>query len=371
MKKSLIALAVAGAFAAPAFAATENVDVYGKVHVSVSVFDNTFDSYTDPVTGKQYRGTSDLQFSSNASRIGFKGAEDLGGGLSAIWQIESGVNLDEGSGNWASRNSFVGLKGGFGTAILGNHDTPLKLVGRAVDLFGDTMADSRNVMGGGSDLRAKNTVAYISPDFSGFSIAAAYTNDPANQGTQINPFVLSGGLIDNKTPWDTGDQDSNGAYNVSGTYANGPLYLGLAYGDGDFHQNNHLGAHIRGAAGYTFGNFKVVGQYDNLAGDGTVGGVDVPDYSAWMLGGAYTMGNIVLKANYMEGEVDCNGCAQPKQYTVGADYNLSKRTTVYALYAGTEDGVVLGSGAGSSDTIVSNDSNGDNAVLSLGMMHSF
>src|SRR5512139_678439 len=175
MKKSLIALAVAGAFAAPAFAATENVDVYGKVHVSVSVFDETVDTGTvDPITGAivaEHRGTSDLQFSSNASRIGFKGAEDLGGGLAAIWQIESGVNLDEGSGNWASRNSFVGLKGGFGTVLAGNHDTPLKLVGRAVDLFGDTMADSRNVMGGGSDTRAKNVVAYITPSSSGFSVA--------------------------------------------------------------------------------------------------------------------------------------------------------------------------------------------------------
>src|SRR5512139_2804236 len=217
MKKSLIALAVAGAFAAPAFAATENVDVYGKMHVSVSVFDNTADSIPgDPAT----RGTSDLQFSSNASRIGFKGAEDLGGGLNAIWQVESGVNLDEGSGSLASRNSFLGLKGGFGTVLLGNHDTPLKLVGRAVDLFGDTMADSRNVMGGGSDTRAKNVVAYITPDFSGFSVAAAYSTDPANQGTQIKVGTPAVQL-------DTGDQDSNGAYNVSATYANGPIYAGL------------------------------------------------------------------------------------------------------------------------------------------------
>src|SRR5574340_1647481 len=191
MKKSLIALAVAGVVSAPAFAATSNVDVYGKLHVSVSVFDD------------QNTAAEDTQVSSNASRIGFKGAEDLGGGLSAIWQIESGVNLDEQSGTWASRNSFVGLKGDWGTAIAGNHDTPLKLVGRAVDLFGDTMADSRNVLGGGSDMRAKNTVAYITPSFSGLTIAAAYTNDPKNEGTQINPSVLTGGLINDKTPLDT------------------------------------------------------------------------------------------------------------------------------------------------------------------------
>lgn len=358
MKKSLIALAVAGAFAAPAFAATENVDVYGKLHMSVSIFDETVDSYTDPLTGDKFRGTSDLQFSSNASRIGFKGAEDLGGGLSAIWQIESGVSVDEGSGSWASRNTFLGLKGGFGTVLAGNHDTPLKLVGRAVDLFGDTMADSRNVLGGGSDMRAKNTVAYITPSFSGLTIAAAYTNDPKNEGTQIGAA---------KTLGDTGDQDSNGAYNLNATYTNGPLYVGVGYGDGDFHENNGLAEHWRLAGGYTFGNFKVVGQYDNLADDTPAGA----DYTAWMVGGAYTMGNIVLKANYMAGEFDCNGCAEPTQWTIGADYNLSKRTSVYALYASAEDGVMFGSGAGASDTILSGDSSGDNTVISVGMVHSF
>jgi predicted porin len=366
MKKSLIALAVAGAFAAPAFAATENVDVYGKMHVSVSMFDETVESTPgvpgnaglDGIPGNAddvpaipaIHGANDVQFSSNASRIGFKGAEDLGGGLSAIWQVESGVNLDEGNGNWASRNSFLGVKGGFGTVLLGNHDTPLKLVGRAVDLFGDTMADSRNVLGGGSDIRAKNTLAYISPSFSGLTVAGAYTTDPAAQGSS----AVAG----------TGDREDNGAYNVNATYANGPLFLGLGYGDGDFHENNGLGSHIRGAAGFTFGNAKIVGQYDMLEAE------DGDDYSAWMVGGAFTMGNVVLKANYMAGEFE-DSDAEPSQFTIGADYNLSKRTSVYALYAATEDGVVLGSGAGSSDTIVSGDNNGDNSVISLGMTHSF
>ncbi len=368
MKKSLIALAVAGAFAAPAFAATSNVDVYGKLHASVSVFDEPVDTVvlagTDSVLGTAddvtQRGTNDLQISSNASRIGFKGSEDLGGGLNAIWQIESGVNIDEQSGTLASRNSFVGLNGGFGTVLLGNHDTPLKLVGRAVDLFGDTMADSRNVMGGGSDARAKNVLAYISPSFSGFSVAAAYTTDLAGEGTKIGAA---------KTAGDTGDQADNGAYNLNATYTNGPIYVGVGYGDGDYHENKELGAHIRVAGGLTFGSAKVVAQYDSLEDDTTAG----MDYNAWMVGGSYTLGAIVLKANYMEGEVDnCNvvGC-QPNQFTIGADYNLSKRTSVYALYAAAEEGVVFGSGAGSSDKIVSGDAGGDNAVVSVGVVHSF
>jgi predicted porin len=371
MKKSLIALAVAGAVSAPAFAATANVDVYGKVHASVSLYDETVDSRvlpgTDGVFGTaddvHLRGTNDLQFSSNSSRIGFKGAEDLGGGLSAIWQIESTVNLDEGGDTFAGRNSFVGLKGGFGTALIGTHDTPLKLVGRAVDLFGDTVADSRNVMGGGSDLRTKNTAAYISPSFSGLSLAAAYSTDPRAAGTQITVGTPARQL-------DSGDQADNGAYNLNATYANGPLFLGLGYGDGDYHENNGLGAHMRGAAGFTFGNFKVVGQYDRLEDDSSTVGTQPGDYDAWMVGGAFTMGNIVLKANYMEGEFDNAGAPEPTQWTVGADYNMSKRTSVYALYASSED-VVLGAGGGVTDQIVSGDAGGDNSVISLGVMHSF
>lgn len=334
MKKTLIALAVAGVVAAPAaFAATSNVDVYGKLHMSVSLFDD------------QLVGTSDVQVSSNASRIGFKGSEDLGGGLAAIWQIESGVNLDEQNGGVANRNSFVGLKGGFGSVLLGNHDTPLKLVGRAVDLFGDTMADSRNVMGGGSDTRAKNTVAYLSPSFSGLSFAAAYATD-------LNVGVS--------------DADNSTVYNLSATYKNGPLFAGLAFGDGDGHEALNLGAHWRAAAGFDMGNLKFVGQYDKLDGDGAT---PAADYDAWMLGVGYTMGAMVFKANYMDGDIDGTS-NDPQQWTVGVDYNLSKRTMAYALYANGEN-VALGAGAGSSDPVISGVAGGDISAFSVGVVHNF
>ena len=346
MKKSLIALAVAGAFAAPAFAATSNVDVYGKLHMSVSMFDDQ----DEGLATDEYDGTNDLQISSNASRIGFKGSEDLGGGLNAIWQIESGVNLDEQTGTLSSRNSFVGLNGGFGTVLLGNHDTPLKLVGRAVDLFGDTMADSRNVLGGGSDARARNVVAYVSPNFSGFAFAGAYATD-AFDGNGNN-----------------GDTENVGVYNLNATYTNGPIYVGVGYGDGDGHEALGLGAHMRVAGGLTFGSAKVVAQYDSLEDDTAFG----MDYAAWMVGGSYTMGAIVLKANYMEGEVDnCIGAAcEPSQWTIGADYNLSKRTSVYALYANGE-AITVGGGVSSTDQVGPAVVGGDISVLSLGMVHTF
>jgi predicted porin len=345
MKKSLIALAVAGTFAAPAFAATENVDVYGKLHVSLNIPGD------QATTGN---GSGDLQLSSNASRFGIKGAEDLGGGLSAIWQFEQTLNLDESGGNLATRNSFLGLKGGFGTVLAGRHDTPLKLVGRSVDLFGDTMADSRNVLNGGSDTRANNVIAYMTPDMGGFGIAAAYVTD------------LGANEVADST-----------LYNLSATYKNGPLYLGLGYGDGDGHENLGLGAHMRLGAGFNMGSFKLVAQYDSLEDDSEVGAAGLTqagDFAGWMVGGAFTMGNVVLKANYMEGEYDGDLLAagyDTNQFTIGADYNLSKRTTVYALYAAGEN-ITLGKGAGATDPISScGTCGGDISVISLGMTHTF
>lgn len=343
MKKSLIALAVAGAFAAPAFAATSNVDVYGKMHASVNLFNDVA------------AGVSDVGISSNASRLGFKGTEDLGGGLKGVWQIESGVNIDEQNGGVANRNSFLGVAGGFGTFLLGNHDTPLKLVGRKVDLFGDTLADSRNILGGGSDGRAQNVAAYVSPNFSGFSFIGALVSD----------FNGNAGADDN----------TNDAYNMSFNYENGPLYVGLGYGDGGHHSTNALKEHWRLAGSYAIGDLKLVAQYDDLGGiaAGT-------DFDGWMIGAQYNMGPVALKASYITAEMSAAGAVDTTQWTLGVDYSLSKRTSVYALYvAGENLGVAgtntrgLGGGAGASDTTVGAVVPGDDDVsaFSIGIVHNF
>jgi len=357
--KKILAVAIATAFAAPAFAATSNVDIYGQLHASVNF-------YSDEPSG-----VSNLGITSNASRIGFKGSEDLGGGLKGIWQIESGLNLDEQTGTLANRNSFVGLSGGFGTALIGNHDTPLKLVGRKVELFGDTQGDSRNVMGGGSDLRAKNVVAYISPNFSGFSGAAAYSTDPVVAAA------------------DGGEGDDLSVYNLSAAYENGPIYVGFGYGDGDGHEAIGAGAHWRLAGSFSFGDFKVVGQYDSLEDDNAVATAAnylIGDYSAWMVGGAFNMGAMTFKANWMAGEEDGAGGAEPEQFNIGVDYAMSKRTTVYAMYINGED-VTLGVGGGSSDRVCGAAvcggtavggvpanafaDSGDISAISVGVVHKF
>jgi len=124
-----------------------------------------------------------------ANRVGVKGSEDLGGGLKAIYQIELGINPTDTNNNLVNnadtismRNTFVGLAGGFGTVLMGRHDTPLKISTGKLDFFADTLADM-NATVGFHDLRADNAVAYISPSFSGFTLAAAIV--PAGGGTAL------------------------------------------------------------------------------------------------------------------------------------------------------------------------------------------
>jgi len=143
MKKKLITLAVAStltaavAVSAPAFADTSNVTVYGFANLSYDLTDNG--------------AVSANKVSSSQSRLGLKGSEDLGDGLSAVWQLEQGINIDNsGAGNGlATRNSFLGLSSGTaGTVLLGRHDTPYKIASRGFDVFADTIADNRSLMGG-------------------------------------------------------------------------------------------------------------------------------------------------------------------------------------------------------------------------------
>ncbi|MBT9591546.1 MAG: porin, partial [Thiobacillus sp.] len=151
MMKKILAVAIVSAFAAPAFAATANVDIYGVIGVSVDYVDGGSGG-VNTLTAKP--SESRARVSSNTSYIGFKGSEDLGGGLSAVWQIEQAVSIDQGSGTaasggWAAgRNSFAGLSSkSLGSLTFGNQDTPYKTSTGKLDVFGggQYLADYRSL----------------------------------------------------------------------------------------------------------------------------------------------------------------------------------------------------------------------------------
>jgi len=195
-------------------AGEEIVGVPGEDFSGWGVDSQSWDQFTG-------RGDSIPRVENPANRLGVKGSEDLGNGLKAIYQVELGVNFASAddnipsgnNGGIAIRNSFVGLAGDWGTFLVGRHDTPLKISSGKLDLFVDTIADYNGTVGF-QDLRTDNTVAYISPSFSGFSVAAALiSGGGATAGSGLN--VNSDGI--------------NEAYSLAAIYNNGPFYASAAY----------------------------------------------------------------------------------------------------------------------------------------------
>ena len=379
MKKSLIALAIASAVSAPAFAATSNVDVYGVMNLSLN--------FVDPGTSSPLgliETSSSTSLSSVGSRIGFKGVEDLGGGgLKAIWQIETGFNAEEVSGTIGSRNTFVGLQGGWGTVLMGNHDTPMKLLGRSVDNFADTLADSRNILGAVAtgqnlyDLRTKNTIAYISPAFSGVTVAVAYITDwSANTAATFPtvPVTTTGAVY----PLGTNGLDNNNtdAYSINAVWNAGAIMIG-----GGYEQQNlgNAGSQDiwRLVGGFNIAGFKLGAEYSQASSD-----VALFTNDSYGLFATWTIGNWAIKGNYLNVSdsdatllgVSANDGAD--QWTLGVDYALSKRTTLYAFYAAVSNDTTgaygLGTGAAASDqTSGLGTAGSDPSTFSVGLKHAF
>jgi len=384
MKKNLITLAVASTLAtamvsAPAFADTSNVTVYGFANLS-------YDLTNNGVVGAN-------KVSSSQSRLGLKGSEDLGDGLSAIWQIEQGINIDNSSnscaavaagvavpactannGIFATRNTFLGLSSAStGTALLGRHDTPYKIATRGLDLFADTIADNRGLMGstaGGAgftgvhDARLTDVVAYISPAMSGFTGAIAYV-----AGAETTT---------------TAAQVKGDAWSMAGLYGNGPLNASLAYqvvnvgtaGTGTMGGFGGLGANDKAKAwklgvGYTMDAFTVNAAYENTSNN--VGGVDSLGQNNWYLGGKYSFGNDAVKLAYTRaGDVQATPNSGAKQWALGYDHNMSKRTTLYALYTRLDNSTGSSYGLTSVSTGATvGVANQDPSAWSFGMKHTF
>ena len=357
MQKKIIALAIAAAISAPAFADTSNVTVYGK-------FDMSYDSIKTGNSTAGAQGISSNRISSNTTLLGLKGSEDLGDGLSAIWQIESLVT--PGSANTANtlgtRNTFAGLSSAAaGTVLLGRHDTPYKISTRAYDVFGDGIADNRSIMGGGVnavasfDGRQDQVVAYISPKLGGVATLA------------IGYVALS--PLNN-----IATQSKNTATSVAGMFDIGSGFgAALAYEVHDLGAGNFAGLGTVGAGGlaantafagakekatkigatYTQDAINVNFAYEKSSDNAGAAGANAEGHSNYYLSGKYSVtANDAVKLAYAHaGQINGLANTDSKQVTVGYDHSLSKRTTVYALYTKLSNGSAaayqLGSGTAS------------------------
>lgn len=328
-----------------------NVEVYGKARLSVDVIDTGAASPADDSLTK---------LSSNSSRLGFKGSEDLGDGLKAVYQVELGIKMDK-ELDTSLRNTFIGLKSdSVGSLLVGKHDTPYKLATGSLDAFGDTTGDYNAIIGnvnGKSDFdrRAENTIHYISPTWGGFHLRAA---------TEV-----TGSESDN-----TGNP-AKSLYSASAVYGAGPLYAALGY---ETHKNGvtawDTGTTVKGGkagVGITFGGTKLGLVYEKIDSDKAN---SVYTRDAIYAAVSQKIGKETIKLAYgvaRDGD-DPAIKTGASQITAGVEHAFSKRTSVYALYTATDNDkdATYGIGQGQGVNFVPN-AGEDPSSISIGINHSF
>lgn len=308
MKKSLLALAVLGAFAGAA-SAQSNVTVYGVADVGITRLSG---NAVEAVLGGSPRWGLDSTSDANGSRLGFKGSEDLGGGLSAIFTLESGFNLDngtlaQGTNQLFGRQAWVGLNGGFGAVKLGHQQTPYYNVVESIDPFNARMAGSM-IGVFAVPVRMSNTVNY---------------SLPKNLGGFYGEVAYGFGEV-------AGNTSANRQIGLSAGYANGPLNVALA--------NHNVNVQAAGVdktnsifVGATY-DFRVVKAHAAYAQDKVeiMGGGDVKT-NDYMLGVSAPVGAGTVMASFQRSDVK-DVDAKIDQWALGYSHNLSKRTSLYTSY---------------------------------------
>lgn len=368
MKKSILALAVASALALP-YAAQADTILYGSARVSVDYND---DDKNNPLDGDGY-----WDVVNNSSRLGVLGTEDLGGGLSAVYRYEFGVDMTEGGNFESNRPKYVGLKGGFGTVTLGTQDTPYYHVVEVVDIFNtdkalgstawlggsfngfDLSLSSDRDVGDGSLFRLENSLYYTTPDFNGVTGEAM--------------LVMNGVAGDQN-----GYSNNIDLWNIAIKYSNGPFFAGASYialdGNSNVFLSNELAVDLdldqwNIGLGYSSGPFSVGFIYEQgklnefgLLNTMQINGVRLlnnDDANNWYLTGEYRFGNNTIRGAYgqLDTKLDIPGFDDKiDNYLVGYQYDFSKRTRLWVEYIGR-----------SADSVLY----GDQSAVSIGARHDF
>jgi len=345
MNKKLLALAVGSVFAAPVFAQS-NVTLYGRLNVGI-------DNYS--ATGATAGAAADLKSRNriydSGSRLGVRGTEDLGGGLRAVFQIESGLNADNGgqtgqggqtngsSGFLASRPSFGGLEGGFGRLTFGRQDVwwgngTIQQTGAnflSTELPWTTGSQGRVNAG---IARQSNVMQYTTPTFGGFNLTASYSPDTTPGGGFVNSESQQGGAETNAR-----------LLGLTARWAGGPISFQVDYsekksvttaGNTPKNQNLKVGLGFRYAPG---SQISLLGSQlknnDVAAIAGLQGAGDDLKQGHITLGWEHTFGNLQAFAQLgvVRNATGCSvagGCddSGARGGLVGVRYNMSKRTAL-------------------------------------------
>jgi predicted porin len=337
MKKSLLALAALTAFAGAA-SAQSSVTLFGVVDVNARSVTNTVTQGTGTVS----RRVSSLSTDGIASsRLGFRGVEDIGGGVRAGFWLEAGLSPDTGAQGGAAgsagtvtynRRSTVSLMGGFGEIRLGRDYTPDFWNHTIYDPFGTNgVGQSTNTFGTFNTstalVRANNTIGYFLP----------------NLGGVFGQFQVSA------AEGETGQKHIG--FRVG--YGGGPVNVAVAYGRTDVNNTGFPTAkwtRVNVGGSFNLGFMTLMAQYNRGTGDSArVAGGTTPAGTAdddvqlnhALIGGTVPFGASTIKFSYVRADVKDsrnNGTANlsnrdASQFAVGYQYDLSKRTALYGTAA--------------------------------------
>ena len=306
MKKSLLALAALGMFAGAA-SAQSTVTLFGIVDAGIARLSAKTTTGSKSVTGMTNSGL-------NSSRLGFRGVEDLGGGMKAGFHIEGQLTNDDGNaaGQTWQRRSTVSLMGGFGEVRLGRELTVGYVNSTAADVFGDVGVGAsigKSHFAGVIETRKGNGISYILPsNLGGFYGQVQYV---------------------------FGEQLSSAAYDKAGDYLgarlgyrNGPLDTAIGFAKG------------RGAsAAQDADQFDIFASYDLGVVKPFIGfnqeknkaAVEVK-YQSYLLGLTAPVGPGTVRVSYNDVDLKNSG-NDAQKFAIGYVYDLSKRTAIYGTYA--------------------------------------
>lgn len=298
MKRSLLALAVLGAFAGAASAQT-SVNIYGILDIGLAHEDNGTASTTRMDSGNVY-----------GSRLGFKGTEDLGGGMSALYTLEMGLNMDTGTGQGPlfNRQAFVGLKNSAGTFTLGRQYTPMFRAQVAYDPFFTGFAGNAGRMmangAGPSGPRTDNSIFYVSPNIGGFEGQLLYgLGEQAGDTSRLREIGAAVG------------------------YAKGPIGVKLAHHNANDLTGNISAKNTNLSGTYDFGVAKLYAAYQINKTGSTL------DTRDSLVGVSVPFGAGKLIASYIRKDNRLTANADASQAAVGYIHSLSKRTDLYTSYS--------------------------------------
>ena len=284
----------AGLVALP-LSVSADVTIYGRANVSLDFLDD----------GADY---SELAVSSNASMLGFRTQREFDR-FTAVMQIEQEIDVSNQGSNWASRDTFVGLRGDFGMLRLGKFDTPFKRARGPAVLFGEQLGDLRNFTRYGNgrfDERMPNSIHYQTPSRNGLQGNIAFS---AHEDTDAN-------------------SGSDNALSLSVTWSGEDINLAVAYEKFEDDRSRGGRQAFRLAANYDIGDWRLVGFFQTIDHDD-----DAFDADVYGVGVLYRLSERVhLKGQYFERRAEAAD-SDSQMVTVGAEYIVSSPLRFYLNYA--------------------------------------